>query len=102
MGGTSSARRNSAMTLEDRPIRPVNSKSRSYRLPEFVLSGSPEPIGPAEEHVDGHADERVLCDPLALSPALAVQRPAQPRQLVELVGPKTQLLALQPLPLGSL
>src|SRR6476619_6602264 len=46
-------------------------KSRSDRLPEFILGGPPEPPGPAEEHVHGHADKRVLRDPLALSPALA-------------------------------
>jgi hypothetical protein len=61
-----------------------------------------EPTGATEEHVDGHADERVLRDPFTLSPALAVEHPADPGQLVELIGPETQFLALQPLPLGSL
>jgi hypothetical protein len=75
---------------------------RSYRLPEFVLGAPPQLSGPGKQHIDGHADERVLRDPLTLSPTLAVQRPAQPRQLVELVGPEPQLLALEPLPLRSL
>ncbi|SRR6266851_1464329 len=77
-------------------------ESRGYRLPEFILGSPAQLASAAEEQVDGHADERVLRDPLTLSPALAVQRPTQPRQLVQLVGPETQLLALQPLPLGNL
>jgi hypothetical protein len=53
-----------------------------------------QPPGPGQQQVDGHADKRVLGDPLALSPALAIERPADPGQLVELVGPQAQLLAL--------
>ena len=63
----------------------MDRKLRSYRLPEFVLSGPAQLAGAGEEHVDRHADKRVLRDPLALSPALAVERPAYPRQLVQLV-----------------
>jgi hypothetical protein len=77
-------------------------KSRSDRLPEFILGGPPEPPGPAEEHVHGHADKRVLRDPLTLSPALAVKRPADPGQLVKLVGPQAEFLALKALPFRSL
>ena len=77
-------------------------KSRSYRLPEFVFCGPAEPAGPGQEQVHGHADKRVLSDPLALSPALTVERPADPGQLVELVGPQPQFLALKALPFGSL
>ena len=82
--------------------RKAGRESRSNRLPEFILGGSPEPPGPAEEHVHGHADKRVLRDPLTLSPALAVKRPADPGQLVKLVGPQAQLLALKALPFRRL
>ena len=60
--------------------------------------------GLAEEEVYRCADERVLGDPLALSPALAVERPADPGQLVQLIGPEPEpeFLALEPLPLRSL
>src|SRR2546429_5629392 len=77
-------------------------KSRSDRLPEFILGGPPEPPGPAEEHVHGHADKRVLRDSLSLSPALAVESSADPPQLVKLVGPEPEFLALEALPLGNL
>jgi hypothetical protein len=56
----------------------------------------------AEEHVHGYPDERVLRDPLTLSPTPAVEHPAEPRQLVQLIGAQTQFLALEPLPLRSL
>jgi hypothetical protein len=59
-------------------------------------------VGVAEEEINRHADERVLRDPFALSPALAVERPADPGQFVQLVGPEAEFLALEPLPLGSL
>src|SRR2546429_6935684 len=77
-------------------------KSRSDRLPEFILGGPPEPPGPAEEHVHGHADKRVLRDPLTLSPALAVKSPADPRQPAKLVGPHAPVLSLTALPFPSL
>src|SRR2546430_16473154 len=50
-------------------------KSRSDRLPEFSLGGPPDPPGPAEEPPHGHADSRVLPDPLAPSPARAGTAP---------------------------
>jgi hypothetical protein len=56
----------------------------------------------AKEHVHGYPDERVLRDPLTLSPTLAVEHPAEPRQLVQLVGAQAQFLALEPPPLRSL
>jgi len=57
-------------------------KSRSYRLPEFVLGSPAQLASTTEKHVDGNPDKRVLRDPLSLSPALAVESPAHPRQLV--------------------
>jgi hypothetical protein len=59
-------------------------------------------VSTCEQQVDGDTDQRVLRDPLALSPALAVEPPAQPRQLIELVTAEPELLALEPLPLRSL
>jgi hypothetical protein len=53
----------------------------------FVLGTPPQLPGTGKQHVDGHADKRILRDPLTLSPALAVERPAYPGQLVELVFP---------------
>jgi hypothetical protein len=77
-------------------------ESRSNRLPEFVLCSSAQLASAAEKHVDGNPDERVLRDPLSLSPALAVESPADPRQLIQLVGPEPEFLALEALPLGNL
>jgi len=61
-----------------------------------------QPPDLGQQQVDGHADQRVLRDPLSLSASLAVQRPAEPRQLVELVGPEPEFFALKSLPLRSL
>jgi hypothetical protein len=76
--------------------------SRSNRLPECILRCAAEIGGTGQQQVNGHADKRVLRNPLPLSPALPIKQPAQPRELVELVGAQTQLLAFQSLPLGNL
>lgn len=75
---------------------------RSYRLPEFVLGGAAQAVSAAQQHVHGHPDEGVLGDPLTVPGALAIQQAAQPGQLIKLVGPQPEFLALQALPLGSL
>ena len=54
-------------------------ESRSNRLPEFVLDSPAQLASTAEKHVDGNPDKRVLRYPLSLSPALAVESPADPR-----------------------
>jgi len=77
-------------------------KSGSNRLPQFVLGRASKVGAAGQQEVDGDADERVLSDPLALSPALPVERPAQPREVVQLVGTEPEFLALEALPLGSL
>ena len=59
--------------------------SRSNRLPEFVLSRAVKIPGAREQEVDGDTDQRVLRDPLALSPPLPVEPSTEPGQLVELV-----------------
>ena len=74
----------------------------SYRLPEFVLGGAAQAASAAQQHVHGHPNEGVLGDPLTVPGALAIQQAAQPRQLIKLVGPQPEFLALQALPLGSL
>src|SRR5207244_11835328 len=62
--------------------RKAGRESRSNRLPEFVLGSPAQLASTTEKHVDGNPDERVLGDPLSLSPALTVESPADPRQLV--------------------
>src|SRR6267142_4584635 len=80
--------------------RKAGRESRSNRLPEFVLGSPAQLASTTEKHVDGNSDKRVLRNPLSLSPALAVESPADPRQLIQLVGPEPEFLALEALPLG--